>query len=312
MSAARGETPLRSLLFVPGNKADMLEKALGTRPDALVPDMEDSVPDGEKAAARETIRAYLPRLAGAGPRIIPRVNALDTPWTEQDLAAVVGPDIYGVSIGKIRAPADISTVSQLMADLERRAGLPVGRLRLIPWIETAAAIVQCHAICSASKRIVGVAFGAEDFTLDLGVERVEDEAQLAYPRAALCIAARAAGVPALETPYFEFRNEAGLRAAAGAARRFGFKGQFAIHPAQIETLNACFSPSEREIAEARRIVAAFEEAERRGRGSTSLDGRVIDVPVVKRARAVLAAEKRSEPFFGGDTRAAGIEDEKGL
>ncbi len=314
MSAERGDAPLRSLLFVPGNKANMLEKALGVRPDALVPDMEDSVPDGEKAAARETIRAFLPRLAAGRARVIPRVNSLDTPWTEQDLAAVVGPEIYGISIGKIRAPAEISTVSTLMAGLERRAGLPVGRLRLIPWIETAAAIVHCYEICRASARIAAVAFGAEDFTHDLGIERVDDTAQLAYPRAALCIAARAVGVPALETPYFEFRNAEGLRFAAAAAKRIGFKGQFAIHPAQIEALNVCFSPSAREIAWAHRVVAAYEEAERHGRGSTSLDGRVIDAPVVKRARAVLAAapKKGSEPFFGAAAEDPGAEREKGL
>jgi citrate lyase subunit beta/citryl-CoA lyase len=285
-------TILRSLLFVPGNKASMLEKALALRPDALVPDMEDSVPGAEKANARETIRSWLPRLAATGIPVIPRVNALDTDWIEADLAAVVGAHVLGVSVGKVRAAADIAAISRLIADLERRAGLAIGTLRLLPWIETAEAIVDVSAICCASERIVGVAFGGEDFTNDMGVERLEDDSQVAYARQALCVAARAARVLALDTPSFKLRDLAGLRDSSLRAKSIGFKGRFAIHPEHIDALNDCFSPSAQEVAHAERVVAAFEEAERRGRGSTSLDGWVIDVPVVKRARALLELARR--------------------
>jgi citrate lyase subunit beta/citryl-CoA lyase len=285
-------TILRSLLFIPGNKASMLEKALGARPDAFVPDMEDSVPDAEKAAARETIRGYLPKLASAGPLVIPRVNALDTGLTEADLAAVVGPHIAGVCIGKIRRAADLAAVSALLESLEQRAGLARGHVKLIPWLESAEAIVNAPELCRASSRLLGVAFGAEDFTQDLGIERLDDEAQLAWPRNAICIAARAAQIAALDTPYFQYKDDAGLRANALAAKRMGFKGKFAIHPAQIPALNETFAPSAAEIEHAKRVVAAFEEAERQGRGSTSLDGKVIDVPVVKRARDLLALAER--------------------
>jgi citrate lyase subunit beta/citryl-CoA lyase len=284
---------LRSLLFVPGNKADMLTKALGLTPDALVPDMEDSVPPAEKAAARETIRDFLPQLAGTGAPVIPRVNSLDTDWIDDDLAAVVGPLVFGVSVGKVRTAGDVATISQRIARLEQRSGLPLGRVKLLPWIETAEAIVNCDAICRASERIVGVAFGGEDFTNDLGIERLEDESQVLYARSRLCIAARAAHVLALDTPYFKLRDPDGLRTNALRAKSLGFKGKFAIHPDQIAALNECFSPSEQEIAHARRVVEAYEEAERRGRGSTSLDGWVIDVPVVRRARALLELAERA-------------------
>src|SRR5688572_425449 len=284
---------LRSPLFVPGNKANMLEKALGLKPDAFVPDMEDSVPGAEKANARETIARFLPRLAASGKPVIPRVNSLDTEWLEADLAAVVGPQIFGVSVGKVRSAGDISAISQLIGDLERRAQLTVGSLRLLPWIETAEAIVNVSAICRASERIVAVAFGGEDFTNDLGLERLEDEMQLAYARQALCVAARAAHVLALETPYFKLRDLDGLRDSSLRAKSIGFKGRFAIHPEQLDTLNECFLPSVQEIAHAERVVAAYEEAEARGRASTSLDGWVIDVPVVKRARALLELARRA-------------------
>ena len=280
-------TVLRSLLFVPGNRPNMLEKALGFRPDAYVPDMEDSVTESEKANARLTTRSFLQRLHESGALVIPRVNALDTGLMEDDLAAVVGPHIHGISIGKVQNANDIRAISELLRKLEKRAGLGDRTVRLLPWIETAPAIVQSAQICMASTRIVAVAFGAEDFTNDMGIERLEDESQLAYARSAVCVGARAAGILALDTPYFTLRDDAGLDANLRAAKGYGFKGKFAIHPAQVDPINRAFTPSDAEVEYSRRIVAAFEEAERNGRGSTSLDGKVIDVPVVKRARAVL-------------------------
>src|SRR5262249_6993433 len=150
---------------------------------------------------------------------------------------------FGVSVGKVRNAADVSAISQLIGGLERRAGVAVGTLRLVPWIETAEAIVHVHAICRASDRIVAVAFGGEDFTNDMGVERLEGEAQIAYARQALGVAARAAHVLALDTPYFKLRDPEGLRDNSLHAKSIGFKGRFAIHPEQIDALNECFSPS---------------------------------------------------------------------
>ncbi len=278
---------LRSLLFVPGNQARMLERASGLKPDAFIPDMEDSVPIDEKANAREVTASYLARLAASGSPVIPRVNALDTGLLDDDLKAVVGEHIFGVSVGKIDTPDDIAVISAKLDALERGAGIAVGSVRLVPWIETAMAIVNLYEICRASPRIVGVAFGAEDFTNDMGIERTESEAETFFARNAISVAARAADVLALDTPYFSFRDPDGLRENARTARQYGFKGKFAIHPAQIDIINETFSPSAAEIEHARRVVEAFEEAARKGRGSTSLDGKVVDVPVVKRAQATL-------------------------
>ena len=280
-------TVLRSLLFVPGNRADMLAKAVGLTPDALVPDMEDSVPVEEKARARDVTAAALAQLAQGGVSVIPRVNALDTGLLEEDLAAVVGPYSYGVSVGKIYTPKDVRSIAGILARLEQKAGVPVGHTRLVLWMETAMAIVHAYDICAASPRIIGVAFGAEDFTHDMGIERTTDDSEVAMPRSLVCVAARAANVLALDTPYFLFRDPEGLRHNALASKKIGFKGKFAIHPAQIDIINATFSPSAADIDYARRVVAAFEEAERAGKGATSLDGKVVDVPVVKRARALL-------------------------
>lgn len=283
---------IRSALFIPGNKQNMLEKAFSVDADAIIPDMEDSVPEAEKRNARLTIRDFLPRLRETATLVVPRVNALQTGLADEDIDAVAGPLIDGISIGKIETPSDISEISQMLAARERSAGIAVGQLKLIPWIETAKAIVSCHDICIASERIVAVAFGAEDYTHDMGIERLDDDVQLVYARSALCTAACAAGVLALDTPYFRFKDADGLRASSIAAKHVGFKGRFAIHPNQITVINECFAPSRDEVERARQIVAAFEEAESRGRGSTSLDGLVIDVPVVKRARALLERARR--------------------
>jgi citrate lyase subunit beta/citryl-CoA lyase len=264
----------------------MLEKALGVLPDAFVPDMEDSVPWDEKANARQVTAAFLPRLAQGGPLVIPRINSLDTGLLEEDLAAVVGPHIYGVSVGKIQTTQDVAHISEIITRLEEKAGVPVGQTRLVPWIETARAIVHCYDIL-AMPRMVGAAFGAEDLTHDMGIERTEDDSEVAVARSITCLAARAAEVLALDTPYFLFRNPEGLRQNALASKKIGFKGKFAIHPAQIDIINEVFSPSAAEIDYAQRVVAAFDEAARAGRGSTSLDGKVVDVPVARRARALL-------------------------
>lgn len=266
----------------------MLEKALSLRPDAYIPDMEDSVPEAEKANARQTVATFLARLDAAGPMVVPRVNALDTGLIEDDLEAAIGPHTYGISVGKIDQAVDVRRISTIMERLEEAAGVPNGQTRLIPWIETASAVVHAYEICSASPRVAAVAFGAEDFTNDMGIERTDDDREVGFARSAVCVAAKAAGVLALDTPYFKFRDLEGLRHDAETARGYGFRGKCAIHPDQVDVINDAFSPTQSEVEHALRVVAAFEEAEREGRGSTSLDGKVIDVPVVERARGLLA------------------------
>lgn len=282
---------IRSLLFVPGNRAHMLDKATGLKPDAVVPDMEDSVPRGEKRNARRLVSSYLKTLAEAGHRVIPRVNALNTGLMEDDLRAVIVPYIYGVSVGKVGNAADVRRVADTIGRMEIEAGIPFGSVAVVPWVETAGAVVHVHAICTASTRVAAVAFGGEDLTNDMGIQRTKSEREVEYPRRVTAVAARAARVLALDTPYFNYRDADGLRRNSVESRNLGFQGRFAIHPSQIETINAAYAPSAAEIEQARRVVAAFEEAERRGSAATSLDGMVIDVPVVERARKALDAAK---------------------
>ena len=279
---------LRSLVFVPGNRANMLERALGFGADVVMVDLEDSVPPGEKAAACEMAAEWVPRLAASGRRVMVRVNSLDTGLTSQELDTVVCPELAGISVGKGDTAWDLQQVDQLLGPLESRAGIPRGTIKLVPWIETAMAIVHVYEMARASQRIVGVAFGAEDYTNDMGVIRTDFGEECYYARSAVAVAARAARVAALDGPFVGFRDPDGLRTDAGAARQMGFTGKFAIHPAQIDIINETFSPHPDDVEYARTVVAAWEEAESAGRGSLSIDGRMVDVPVVKRAQNLLA------------------------
>ena len=290
---------LRSLIFVPGNRPNMLERALGFNADIIMVDLEDSVPAAEKAAARDLAKEWVPRLRQAGRRVMVRANSLDTGLTRDELAALVSPDLYGVSVGKTESAWDLREIDRILAPLEAAAGLEHGCIRLIPWIESARAIVNVHEMAAALPRTVAIAFGAEDYTNDMGIQRTDDGAEVYHPRATVAIAARAAGIASLDSPYVAFRNPEGLRQDAGAARRMGYTGKFAIHPAQIDAINELFSPLPEDVDYARRVVAAWDEAETAGRGSLALDGKMVDVPVVKRARNLLALVEAIEQQLAG-------------
>ena len=279
---------IRSLIFVPGNRENMLERARSFDADIIMVDLEDSVPPGEKAAARDLARQWVPALRSEGKRVMVRVNSLDTGLTRGELETVVSPDLYGISLGKVESVRDIRTVDSLLAPLEAAAGLEVGSLHIIPWIETAKALWDARAVAEASPRVVAIAFGAEDFTNDMGIERTDTGEEVSVPRSLVPIAARAAEVGGLDSPFVRFRDPDALREDAQWARRMGYTGKFAIHPAQLEIINETFSPSAEEIEYARRVVEAWEAAEAAGRGSLALDGRMVDVPVVKRAQNLLA------------------------
>lgn len=295
----------RTLLFIPGNQSRMLQKAAGFEVEWLIPDLEDSVPAAEKIEARAIVAEHLPALARAGKHLVPRVNSLATGLTEDDIAALISHHTVGISIGKIGTPEEVGVIEEMLAAAEEKAGVPVGQTTIMPWLETAEAVINAYQICKASKRIRWAAFGAEDFSADMGISRSVDmtgdqigddagpgpnatvEPGLAYPRSAVAVAARAAGVHALDTPYTKFRDPAGLRAEAMLAKSIGYRGKLAIHPAQVEVIESVFMPTEIEIERARRVLDIAAAAEADGRGAVSLDGEMIDMPVILRAQNVL-------------------------
>jgi citrate lyase subunit beta/citryl-CoA lyase len=232
----------------------------------------------------------LPVLNQAGQRSVVRINALDTGLLEEDMSAAATPYTYGINVGKVETPWDVHEVDKILTGIEVKRGLERGKIRLVLFIESAMAVINAYSICSASPRVVAVAFGAEDFTVDMGTQRTEEGSEVLMPRAMVAIAARAANVVPLDMVYTNFRDEDGLRRDIQLGKSLGYKGKFAIHPSQVQPINEMFTPLPEEIEYARRVVEAFEEAEAEGRGATSLDGKMIDIPIVKRARSLLAME----------------------
>ena len=285
---------LRSVIFVPGNRPNMLERALAFAADVVMVDLEDSVPPAEKVNAREVAREWVPKLHQQGRRVMVRVNALDTGLTHDELAAVIGPDLSGISIGKAESVCQLRDADRIITALESTAGLEPGHVKLIPWIENARAVMSATDMAGASSRIVAIAFGAEDYTDDMGVRRTDTGEEVQFPRSMVAVAARAANVASLDSPFVRFRDADGLRQDARVARQMGYTGKFAIHPDQIDIINQTFSPSPEEVEYARQVVAAWDRAEAEGRGSVALEGRMIDVPVVRRAQNLLALAEAIE------------------
>ncbi len=279
---------LRSLVFVPGNRPNMLERALGFNADVVMIDLEDSVPPAEKVNAREVAGEWVPRLRNQGHRVMVRVNSLDTGLTRDELEALVSSDLSGVSLGKAESPQELQDADELITSLESAAGVEPGQVKLIPWIENAPAVMDPYRMATASPRIIAIAFGAEDYTNDIAVQRTDTGEEVYFARAQTAVAAHAARVACLDSPFVGFRDPDGLREDIRVIRQMGYTGKFAIHPAQIDIINKEFTPTEDEVAYAKRVVDAFREAESVGRGSADLDGRMIDVPVFKRAENLLA------------------------
>ena len=266
----------------------MLERARNFTADVVMVDLEDSVPPGEKTTARDLAKEWVPILRRGGQRVMVRVNSLDTGLTRTELEAIVSPDLCGISLGKVESTWNIRDVDRMLGAIEPQAGVEAGSIKIVAWVETAKALVDARDIGTASSRVTALAFGAEDFTNDMGIERSDTGEEVQVTRSLVPVAARAASVASLDSPFVLFQDPDALRADAKRARQMGYIGKFAIHPSQLDIINETFSPSAEEIAYARRIMDAWEKAEAEGRGSLAMDGRMVDVPVVKRAQNLLA------------------------
>jgi citrate lyase subunit beta / citryl-CoA lyase len=278
---------LRSFLFAPGNHARRVEKALTLPADAVILDLEDAVAISEKPATRELVVATFgkPRKG----KLYVRVNAYSTEWCYADIVTVARFGLDGIVLPKVETPDQLRSVDWLLANLERERGLPVGGIDLVPIIETALGMSNIGAIAGGGTRTRRLAFGAGDYTLDLGMVWSRDEAELLPARSAVVMASRAAGIePPFDTVWADLGDAEGFARSAEHAAALGFQGKMCIHPDQIAVTNAAFSPSEQQLAWAKRVVSAFEAAEAKGLASIQLDGQFIDYPIVQRARQVVA------------------------
>jgi citrate lyase subunit beta/citryl-CoA lyase len=279
--------PFRSLLFAPGNHARRVEKALTLPADGVILDLEDAVAISEKPGTRELVVATFARPRHG--KLYVRVNAYATEWCYADIVAVARAGLDGIILPKVETPDQLRSVDWLLSALEHERALPAHGIDLIPIIETALGMRDIAAIAASGPRAKRLAFGAGDYTLDLGMNWTRDEAELLPARSAVVMASRAAGIePPLDTVWANLRDTEGFARSAERAAALGFQGKMCIHPDQISVTNAAFSPSEQQLAWARRVIAAFDEAEAKGLASIQLDGQFIDYPIVQRARQVVA------------------------
>jgi len=289
--------PIRTALFAPGNRPDRVEKALGLDADAVIMDLEDAVPFAEKESTRKTVRDLLDKYPGK--RMYVRINALNTPFAKGDIAALGSKNIVGLMLPKVESPDDLIAFGRLLTDLEKDSGLIEGSLGVLSICETAKGLEEIYSIASVKaepQRDMIIAFGAADYTLDLGISLTREGRELDYPRTRLPIASKAAGIgPPLDTPWMvDLKDIDGLVADAQKAKAYGFQGKIVIHPTQIQPCHDIFTPTQAEIDYARKIVEAFEAAERDGKAAIQLDGKFIDYPVVERARRTIELSRAIE------------------
>ena len=278
---------MRSLLFVPGHRARFYEKLSEFRPDAVIVDLEDAVPPAEKPLARMTVRERLGGPLLHSLSVFVRVNPVGSPFFSEDVREVVAPGLDGIFLPKAETAEQIHVANMLLAQNELRLELPLGAIRIVPIIETVKGALNAAEIVSASPRVMALAFGAEDFSLDLGVERTRDGIETRYPRAQVALVAHAAGRIAIDTPWTAIDDPDGLIRETIEGRQLGYVAKQAIHPSQIAAIHEVFTPTADEISWARRVIAAYDDAVAAGTGAINLEGKLIGVPMVARAQRVL-------------------------
>ena len=277
----------RSMMFVPGNNPGMIRDAHIYGSDCIMFDLEDSVSINEKDAARFLVYKALTSLKYGKKELVVRINDLGSGLGVTDLEAMVRAQPDVIRLPKTETAQDVTDCETEIARIEREIGLPEGKTKMMAAIESAKGVLNAYDIARSSSRLIGIALGAEDYVTDLRTTRSPEGIELLFARSMIVNAARAAGIAALDTVYSDVNNEEGFIAEATLIKKLGFDGKSIISPRQIEPLHRVFTPTEKDIIKAKAIMEAIAEAELRGSGVASLNGKMIDKPVVERARYMI-------------------------
>jgi citrate lyase subunit beta/citryl-CoA lyase len=288
------------MMYIPGNNPGMIREGHIYGSDSLMFDLEDSVSLKEKDAARFLVYNALKTIDYEGTETVVRVNGLDTPFGRDDFEAIVRakPDI--IRLPKTEKPEDIIEADKLISEIETKVGMEVGTVKLMAAIESALGIINAYDIAKASPRLIAIAIGAEDFVTDMKTTRSKDGVELMMARSQVLLAARAAGIYALDTVFSDINDEEGFINEVKHIKQLGFDGKSVIHPKQIEPVHRIYTPSNKEIEKSIRVLNAIEEAERNGSGVIALDGKMIDGPIVERARRVIELAIATGIYNGGE------------
>lgn len=277
----------RSLLYVPGNRPGMLQNIPFFGADTVMLDLEDAVSPEEKDAARLMVRSFLGFHPRHSTELFVRINPLDTHHGLADLQAILPARPDGIRLPKADSPEMLVQLDARLGEGEERFGLPQGHFKIIPSIETPLAVLNCPETARASKRIVALAFGAEDYTAAMEIDRTRSGEELFSARSMIAMAAKAAGIQAIDTIFPDVNDLDSLREETRIAKRLGFTGKSLIHPRQIETIHSVFQPTPEELQHALDVMRAIMRARETGSGVVSLRGKMVDAPVVSRAERTL-------------------------
>lgn len=276
----------RSMLFIPGNNPGMLQSAGVFAADSVILDLEDAVSLQEKDTARILVSKAIARLDFGASEVVVRINPLNSPYGILDLEAMAKVKPDALLIPKADAE-QIQAASKMLDALEKDYSIERGEIKLIPLIESAYGLDTVTEVLRASSRNVAVLFGGEDYTADMGVRRTKSGEEILYGRNRVATACRAMGVDAIDTPYTDVEDREGLNEDTLKARNLGFTGKAAINPRQVDIIHRAFAPQTHEINYATRVMEAMEQAEREGKGVFSLDGKMVDAPIISRASQTL-------------------------
>jgi citrate lyase subunit beta-like protein len=280
----------RALLYIPGDDWKKITKSLTLGVDCICMDMEDGVAVNRKAEARATIAKALQELDFGKSEKLARINSVDSDWEKDDIAAVLPFRPDGIVIPKIESLDQIQWGSEIIEAAELKYGWPINSIRMLVGVETAKGILNLREVAS-HPRLDGIIFGGEDFAASVGAIRSRDATELLYARQAVIVACAAFDLQAIDIVTIDFKNPDIVRAEAEFGARLGYAGKQIIHPAQVEPVQSAFTPGADAIAHARRIVETFEASQKEGKGAFALDGKMIDMPLLKNAQKVLERAK---------------------
>ena len=278
---------LRNMMYVPAYKEKFIDKSLTAQADAIIYDLEDSVPVPFKPDARKILKKYIDEGAFKGKTVFVRLNPLESNMLSEDLKYVLHEDIFGFMPSKVYTAADMDYYDKLISQLEAENGIEIGHFKFTPLIETTSAVMDIYNICRQTKRTIAVCFGGEDFLNDLEGLHKEPPRSLEYPRASIAIAARAAGVQPIDTPYLAIHDEEGFIKEESISFEMGFAGVPILSPRQIPLANQCFTPDAEEVKRSEKIVEACRKSSEEGSGVAMYNGKMIGPPMRKRAEKVL-------------------------
>lgn len=278
---------LRNMMYVPAYKEKFIEKSLSAPADAVIYDLEDSVPQPFKPEARKILKKYIESGVFKDKKVFIRLNPLESNMLSEDLKYVLHEDITGFMLSKVYTAADMDYYDKLITQLEAENNIEIGHFKFTPLIETTSAVMDIYNICKQTERTVAACFGGEDFLNDLEGLHKEPPRSLDYPRAAIAIAARAAGVQPIDTPYLAIHDEEGFIKEENISFEMGFSGIQILSPRQIPLANQCFTPCAEEVQRSLEIVEAYSKSSQEGSGVAMYNGKMIGPPMRKRAEKVL-------------------------